>query len=316
MKKPFISVVITAYNRKEFLLDALKSAVNQTLKRDKYEIICIKNFKNVKIDKYLKYNNIINIAGKEKPIGEWLYLTTKKARGEIIVFLDDDDLFSKDKLETIYFYFAKYAIGFYHNSSLKGKKLENKLSILSKNNFKIIKYPYRCSLRYFEIATFNMSSIAVKKEILLKHINELKKVITSPDSFILLISLIQKTNVFIDYNKYTFYRLHNNNVSYSKSLEKYVKFNKRMELPALIYQLELANIYRSKAGKTFLGYFIFMIKSALTIQGKNKKEVISTFRYLPLIVNGKLIKRVILLILFLFRSEYPYKRLTRNFKQA
>lgn len=163
MKKPFISVVITAYKRKEFLLEALKSAVNQTLKRDKYEIICIKNFKDIKIDNYLKYNNIINIAGKEKPIGEWLYLATKKARGEIIVFLDDDDLFSKDKLEMIYFYFSKYAIGFYHNSSLKGKKLEKELSISSKNNFKIIKYPYRYSLGYFRIATFNMSSIAVKK---------------------------------------------------------------------------------------------------------------------------------------------------------
>lgn len=147
----------------------------------------------------------------------------------------------------------------------------------------------------------------------MEHVNELKKVITSQDSFILLISLIQKTDIFIDYNNYTFYRLHNNNVSYSKSLEKYLKFNKRIELPAFIYQLKLANIYKSKAGKTFLEYLIFMVKSAVAIQEKNKKEVISAFRYLPLVINGKLIKRVILSILFLFHSGYPYKKLTKNF---
>ncbi len=60
MENPFISVIITAYNRKEFILEALQSAVNQTLKRDKYEIICIKNFKDAKIDRYIKDNGIIN----------------------------------------------------------------------------------------------------------------------------------------------------------------------------------------------------------------------------------------------------------------
>ena len=47
--KPTLSVIVTAYNRKEFLLEALQSAVNQTLKREEYEIICIKNFKDAKI---------------------------------------------------------------------------------------------------------------------------------------------------------------------------------------------------------------------------------------------------------------------------
>jgi glycosyltransferase involved in cell wall biosynthesis len=34
---PFISVIITAHNRREFLLDAVNSALNQTLPKDEGE---------------------------------------------------------------------------------------------------------------------------------------------------------------------------------------------------------------------------------------------------------------------------------------
>ncbi len=73
MKNPFISVIVTAYNRKEFLKEALASAVNQDLNRDFYEIICIKNFKDANIDSYIKENNIINIVEDNRKIGEYIY---------------------------------------------------------------------------------------------------------------------------------------------------------------------------------------------------------------------------------------------------
>jgi glycosyltransferase involved in cell wall biosynthesis len=316
MKRPFISVIVTAYNRKEFLLEALQSAVNQTSPRDSYEIICIKNFNDQKIDKYIKDNEIISIV-RDGTIGEYLYLAAKKAKGEILVFLDDDDLISKDKLERVNFVFSRYnTIGFYHNSQLKGENPQKDFSRLYEKKFKIVRYPYKNSFKYLKIATFNLSSIAIKKCILFSHLNELKSVIASPDSFMLIISLISKTDIFIDYDKYTFYRLHSNNTSYFKSLEKNLRFNKEIELPALLYQLNLANHYASNPARVVLKHLIFMNKSDIAIKENKKKEVISTFRNLPLnAVDKSLLKRVILSILFLFGSNYPYKRLTRNFNQ-
>ena len=314
--KPTLSVIVTAYNRKEFLLEALQSAVNQTLKRDKYEIICIKNFKDAKIDKYIKDNGIISILEKEKTIGEYLYIATKEAKGKVLVFLDDDDLFSKDKLKRVHFAFSTYKVGFYHNSQLKGENPQKDFSRLYEKKFKIVRYPYKNSFKYLKIATFNLSSIAIKKCILFSHLNELKSVIASPDSFMLIISLISKTDIFIDYDKYTFYRLHSNNTSYFKSFEKNLRFNKEIELPALLYQLNLANHYASNPARVVLKHLIFMNKSDIAIKENKKKEVISTFRNLPLnAVDKSLLKRVILSILFLFGSNYPYKRLTRNFNQ-
>jgi glycosyltransferase involved in cell wall biosynthesis len=40
--KPTISVVVTAYDRREFLLSVLRSAINQSFKD--YEVIVVKNF--------------------------------------------------------------------------------------------------------------------------------------------------------------------------------------------------------------------------------------------------------------------------------
>jgi glycosyltransferase involved in cell wall biosynthesis len=46
---PFISVIITVHKRKESSLEAVDSAINQTLPKDEYEIIVVKNFKDERI---------------------------------------------------------------------------------------------------------------------------------------------------------------------------------------------------------------------------------------------------------------------------
>ncbi len=59
-----------------------------------------------------------------------------------------------------------------------------------------------------------------------------------------------------------------------------------------------------------------MYKIDIAIKENKKKEVINAFRYLSLgAVDKTLLKRVILLILFLLGSNYPYNRLTRYFNQ-
>ncbi|AAT42912.1 glycosyltransferase [Picrophilus oshimae] len=88
----FISVIVTAYNRSEYLLDAVKSALNQTLSKEKYEIIVIKNYNDDNIDEFLNKNNIKNII-MDGTIGEYLYKGINESKGDIISFLDDDDLF-------------------------------------------------------------------------------------------------------------------------------------------------------------------------------------------------------------------------------
>ena len=102
---PYISVILTAFNRKEYILEAIKSVLNQTLERSKYEIIVVKNYLDDNIDKVLSENNVINIYTDDVPVGAYFVIGMKKSKGEIICFLDDDDLFFPNKLEVVYYLF-------------------------------------------------------------------------------------------------------------------------------------------------------------------------------------------------------------------
>jgi glycosyltransferase involved in cell wall biosynthesis len=57
-----ISVIISAYNRKEFLKNAIRSVYNQLLDKGLYEVVVVKNFEDKDIDDYiakLGYKNIV-----------------------------------------------------------------------------------------------------------------------------------------------------------------------------------------------------------------------------------------------------------------
>ncbi|MBE5728110.1 glycosyltransferase family 2 protein, partial [Candidatus Parvarchaeota archaeon] len=165
MEKPFISVIVTAYNRKQFILEALNSIINQTLSRDKYEVIVTKNFEDKDIDKFISDNDMKNILFTEPGIGMRLADAIKLCQGDVITFLDDDDIYSKDRLERVYDVFKNYNVGFYHNGSIRNKIDEDYLDLIKRlevtdaNNYKIIEYPYKS--RAYVRNWGNDSSIAI-----------------------------------------------------------------------------------------------------------------------------------------------------------
>jgi len=68
--KPYISVIITAYDRKKYLLGAVQSALNQTLPKDLYEVIVIKNFRDETIDRQLeKWGGVVNLYSDDASQG-------------------------------------------------------------------------------------------------------------------------------------------------------------------------------------------------------------------------------------------------------
>ena len=106
-ESPYISVVIGAHNRREFILEAVNSVINQTLERSKYEIIVVKNYEDEGIDKFLTENGVINIRTDEVSLGSKIARGILESKGEILCFLEDDDLFLPEKLNEIYNIFHK-----------------------------------------------------------------------------------------------------------------------------------------------------------------------------------------------------------------
>ena len=112
MDEPRISVLIIAYNRKDFIYQAINSVMNQKIDPSSFEIIIVSNFV-VNIDGKFQVTNIL----MDGTMGEFIYAGMMKARYEIVAFLDDDDVFEPQKLGTIINAFSSDAkICYYHNS--------------------------------------------------------------------------------------------------------------------------------------------------------------------------------------------------------
>lgn len=111
-----LSVVITAHDRKEFLFGSVKSVCEQKLQREKIEIIVVKNYSDSYIDAFLKENNVKSVLTEKKSFGEKLAIGIENCKGEIISFLDDDDLFTPNKAITLIEAFKDPALIYHHSS--------------------------------------------------------------------------------------------------------------------------------------------------------------------------------------------------------
>jgi glycosyltransferase involved in cell wall biosynthesis len=222
-----ISVIIIAYNRKKYILDAIKSSLNQTLSNDKYEIIVIKNFKDDLIDKFIKENNIINIYSDEKTLSGKIVNAVKIAKGDVISFLEDDDEFNNEKLRKVYEVFKKYnsiPLYYYNNRSLineYGKTIKSLKFLRYKgvpvSDLKFI--PSKTAGLMKNLPSFNNSSISISRTILNEHLSELSLLSTPlTDLFMLAAALASQASVIIDNALLTKYRLHGNQTRQIKEL--------------------------------------------------------------------------------------------------
>ena len=58
MDQPYISVIVTAYNRRKYLPFALRSLEAQTLLRDNFEVIIVKNFDDKESDSIISRERV------------------------------------------------------------------------------------------------------------------------------------------------------------------------------------------------------------------------------------------------------------------
>lgn len=217
MEKAFISVIVTAYNRKQFLLEALKSVVNQTLSRDKYEVIVTKNFGDEEIDKFISDNKMKSILFADAGIGQMLSDAIKVCEGEVITFLDDDDMYVNSRVEAIYKIFSeKNNIIYFWNNSYRTRETKNikNFDIKEPHMFKInglkdlIKYGKEYNLS-------NLSSIAVRRKVYSEDfLNKMRDIYWNVESLVTIPCLLSDGGYYyIDNRKLTIYRIHTENSS-------------------------------------------------------------------------------------------------------
>lgn len=103
----YITVAICTHNRKDLLQMAIESLINQSLPKEKYEILIIDNCSQDSTEQYIKnlqkdmpnlrylYQPILGVSASRN--AGW-----KNAKGNIVAYLDDDEIAASDWLKIIY----------------------------------------------------------------------------------------------------------------------------------------------------------------------------------------------------------------------
>ena len=247
-KNTNFSIIITAYNRKTYIYKAFLSALQQNYPRDNYEIIVVSNFMDEEINKSSAVSpNFIKIVATDKMgYGSKLKEGIDIASGEYICFLDDDDMFTEDKLSSLNDLILKennigiiknycHLIDSLGNRMVMKSNTNDILALAEPLNYYNIKYKDKGGYyiidqnqsRYTDFirAFSNTSSLTILKTIIEKYSNILSRILIGPEDFLLTVAMVENKKCIITESKLTKYRVHNNNNSTNQDITRQLHFS-------------------------------------------------------------------------------------------
>ena len=260
-KKPLVTIIINCFNGEKYLKDCIQSVINQSY--ENWEVIFWDNVSNdgsKKIfnrykDKRLKYFR----AKKHSTLYKARNLAVKKAKGNIITFLDTDDFWHKDKLliQLKYFISKNCSVSYTNLNIIK----DNNKSI-KKNYFGKL-YSGFVTQQLLDTYKVGIITAMLKKSIFEKNkFNSKYQIIGDFDFFL---KLSQKHKFCCVQKSLSYYRQHNDNFS-SKKSSLYV-----YELLNWIKNNENHRLKNFNFTKVKRYYFLLHIKNIV-------KKIINIFR--------------------------------------
>ena len=112
---PIVTVLVTASGRRQWLRTAVESVLVEGKIPRRSEVLVVKDFSDPDLDHWLDAAGV-SIFDCKGTVGDMLRLGLEKCTGEIVCFLDDDDLFLPQKLQEVTRVFsARPSLVFYHN---------------------------------------------------------------------------------------------------------------------------------------------------------------------------------------------------------
>lgn len=230
MKGPLVTVAMPTYNQAKYLETAINSVINQTYSN--LELVIVDNCSSDSTDKILSNVGdprvtVLKVSNKGS-IAKSRNLILEKANGEWIAFLDSDDCWTYNKIESCAEHFQEGVDFIYHNL-IKVTGEQNPLHSKSINSRRLQKPIFQdLMINGNCIAT----SSAVVRTSLLKRVggmNESREMIGIEDfNTWLKISRITDGFKFISKNL-GYYRIHDTNISQTKILPPtaaFIKFTK------------------------------------------------------------------------------------------
>ncbi len=225
---PFFSVIVTAYGRRQFLLEALRSVSGQTLERKSIEVIVSTNFQSDDVDTYCRRNGFRILRVDQVNAGTQIEQAVQVASGRYVALLDDDDTWRSDRLRRVQTAIKdRPLLAYYGNSHIPvdengtvdfGPKVGSARFYRWLWNGRVDRYRGD-QLNFSEIdALFqhnpgNNSSIVVPLPLLRDAAGHLRRVRSSIDHFLLVLAIANGGEILLEHLPLTVWRRHSNNWS-------------------------------------------------------------------------------------------------------
>lgn len=234
---PKVSVVIIVHDRVQFIQEAIDSVLVSASNPLEYEVIVVKYANNNSINSILANNPVRVISCDEISPAEKLISGINASRGEIILFLEDDDVFLPGKADRIKNLFLDDPeLSYVHNEYVtineNGLELHKPNSLVSNviirnENHDIHVRALAHILR--KNLFFNLSCCSIRKEKISPFLDVLRKAPFSLDLAIFLLSVESGGKLLFPVGSLTGYRRHNSYSYDTSSLESFIKITIRTD---------------------------------------------------------------------------------------
>lgn len=217
---PFLSVLVTAYRRRQYLLEAVRSVVATSLDPAEYEVVVLKDFADPAIDSELaRLGTQVRVVNVDLPrMGDALARGIREARGNVVSFLEDDDRFLPGKLESVIAQFrTDPGLGFLRNAyraiDASGRPVEGwekfrppppRSRTLDPRDARSDDLPW--VFRYSP--NVNVSTMTIRAELLRPWFARLEQVTAALDSFLFTVAMVSDLRSQVQPDLWNEYRVH------------------------------------------------------------------------------------------------------------
>jgi hypothetical protein len=208
---------VVAHQRREFLLDALRSIERQTLPRSQFEVFLLKDFETPELRPMLDLLGVTVVDLPPGPLGTWFVQVRERLRGDLVAFLDDDDLFEPGKLDQVLEDFRSDRTAVYLHHATRAliepgrdakPATDQRARTESKATRTVTPADWRMNFRglWQRGPAFNLSSIVVRRQIVNAFPDQLGRIQVSLSAFLFYATLCLNGNFLLESRALTRYR--------------------------------------------------------------------------------------------------------------
>jgi len=224
--RPFVSAIVTAYNRDTYLGEALDSACSQDVDADRYEVILLSNLVNdsqIAADVSARHPAappVRVVRSHESRKGRFFGDGVRAAYGEIVCFLNDDDRWDSRRVRFVDDAFTQdRELGFLRNAvrcideygkpsdRLAGFRRLVRSESDETNRYLSGEHLLREVGTRFADFGFNDSAISIRRSLLVERLRFFDQITASEDSFLFYSAMLSGLPLRFDSNPLTDYRV-------------------------------------------------------------------------------------------------------------